>query len=304
MPSVELTRRRFSLLAASAFAAPPPPTVLVHEHVLVNFKRADYDANIVFAKLKPKLDAIAKLGCKRFQDCTPNFIGRDPKLLRRLADATGIEIWTNTGLYAARNHEYLPDYVQTETPEQLAARWITEHRNGIHGMKPRFIKIGVNRGPLGAIDKKIVKAAALCTKETGLTIASHTGNGIAAMEQIAIVTETKVPAAKFVWVHADGEKDHGFHKKAAEAGAWVEFDHIGPAKTALDWHLECVRFMDTNKLLHRTLISQDAGYYKPGEPDGGSFKDYDHLYTKFVPLLSPAQHKTLLQENPYAAFGK
>ncbi len=303
MPSADITRRHFSLLAAASFAA-PEPTVLVHEHVLVNFKRAAYDANTVFEKVKPKLDAIARLGCKRFQECTPNFIGRDPKLLRRLQDATGIEIWTNTGLYAARNHEFLPDYAHQESAEQLARRWIAEYRNGVDGMKPRFLKIGVNRGPLGPIDKKIVTAAALCTKDTGLTIASHTGNGIAAMEQIAIVNETKAPTSKFVWVHADGEKDHSFHKKAAEAGAWVEFDHIGPTKQALDWHLDCVRFMDSNKLLHRTLISQDAGYYKPGEPDGGSFKDYDHIYTKFVPLLTAQQRKTLLQENPYAAFGK
>ncbi len=303
MLSADITRRQFSLLAAAAFAA-PEPTVLVHEHVLVNFKRAAYDGDIVFNKVKPKLDAIAKLGCKRFQECTPNFIGRDPKLLRRLQDATGIEIWTNTGLYAARNHEYLPDYAHTESAEQLARRWVAEYRNGVDDMKPRFLKIGVNRGPLGPIDKKIVKAAALCTKDTGLTIASHTGNGIAAMEQIAIVNETKVPASKFVWVHADGEKDHSFHKQVAEAGAWVEFDHIGPTKQALDWHIDCVRFMDANKLLHRTLISQDAGYYKPGEPDGGAFKDYDHIYTKFVPLLTAAQRKILLQENPYAAFGK
>lgn len=303
MASTNLTRRSFALLPTAALAA-PAPTVLVHEHVLVNFKRATYDANAVFAKVKPKFDTIVKLGCKRFQECTPNFIGRDTRLLRRLQDATGIEIWTNTGLYAARNHEYLPDYAHKETAEQLGRRWVAEFRNGVDGMKPRFLKIGVNRGPLNPIDKKIVQAAALCTKETGLTIASHTGNGIAALEQIAIVEEAKVPAAKFVWVHADGEKDHSFHKKAAEAGAWVEFDHIGPTQQALDWHLACVRFMDTNKLLHRTLISQDAGYYKPGEPDGGSWKDYEHIYTKFVPLLSPAQHKTLLQENPYAAFGK
>lgn len=302
MTSANLTRREFTALAAAAFA-PPQQSILVHEHVVVNFKRAEYQSDAVFKLVKPKLDEIARLGCKRFQDCTPNFIGRDPKLLRRLQDATGIEIWTNTGLYAARNHEYLPDYAKSETPAQLAQRWIAETRSGVDGIKPRFIKIGVNRGPLVELDKKIVRAAALCSKETGFTIASHTGNGIAAVEQLATIQSESVAANKFVWVHADGEKDHEFHKKLAAAGAWVEFDHIGPAKQALDWHLECVRFMEQNKLLQRTLISQDAGYYKPGEPNGGDFKDYSHLYTKFVPLLSSAVANTLLWENPRAAFG-
>src|SRR5690348_1393136 len=160
MESIGYTRRGFLALAAGTAFGAQEPTILVHEHVLVNFARAKYDAETVFSIVKPKLDAVVKLGCKRFQDCTPDFLGREPKLLRRLADACGIEIWTNTGLYAARNHEYLPPYAKDETAEQLARRWTVEARNGVDGMKPRFIKIGVNRGPLGALDKKIVCAAA------------------------------------------------------------------------------------------------------------------------------------------------
>jgi len=297
------TRRGFLALAATPLFAAPEPSILVHEHVLVNFLRAKYDPDVVFAKVKPKMDAIVKLGCKRFLECTPNFVGRDTKLNRRLQDACGIEIWTNTGLYGARNHEYLPPYTKTESAEQIAKRWVEEARNGVDGVKPRFIKIGVNNGPLGAIDKKIVRAAALCSKETGFAIAAHTGNGIAAMEEVEIVAAAKVPLSKFVWVHADQEKDHSFHKKVGDAGAWVEFDHLGPRDASLDWHQECVQFMEKNKLLGRTLISQDAGYYRPGEPNGGNFKDYDHIYTKFVPRLTPAVAKTLLWENPRAAFG-
>lgn len=303
-----ITRRQV-LFAPLALAAAPQPSILVHEHVLVDFIGAEkitpgrYNPDTVFRLVKPKLDEIQKLGCRRLQECTPNFLGRDPKLLARLQDATGIEIWTNTGLYAARNHIYLPAYAKTESPTQLAKRWVAEHRQGIDGAKPRFIKIGVNRGPLPDLDKKIVRAAAIAARETGLTIASHTGNGIAATEQLQIVLDEKLPAAKFVWVHADGEKDHAFHRTLATAGAWVEFDHVGPAPESLRWHLECVQFMEKNKLLHRTLISQDAGYYKPGEPNGGAFKDYSHIYTKFAPQLSPATANTLLWENPRVAFG-
>ena len=92
---------------------------------------------------KPKLDEIYRLGCRRFQDATPNFLGRDTKLLRKLADATGLDIWTNTGLYAARDHKFLPAYAKSESAAQLAARWAAEFRNGVDGMKPGFIKIGV-----------------------------------------------------------------------------------------------------------------------------------------------------------------
>ncbi len=306
---MRFTRRDFTGLAGAALLQPAPPSILVHEHVLVDFIGADkiapgrYDENTVFGLVNPKLRELVQLGCRRFQECTPNFIGRAPRLLQRLSDASGLEIWTNTGLYAARNHIFLPSWAKQESAEALAKRWVAEHRNGVDGMKPRFLKIGVNRGPLHDLDKKIVRAAALCSNETGLTIASHTGNGLAAREQLDILLAAKTKPVKFVWVHADGEKDHNFHREIAKAGAWVEFDHIGPTEAALSWHLDCVQFMEKQGLLGRTLISQDAGYYKPGEPNGGAWKDYTHLYTKLVPKLTARQRDILLWENPRAAFG-
>src|SRR5690349_6185497 len=117
-----MRRREFLALVPAALQSAPLPfhTILVHEHVLVDFRGADqphpgpYDPEVVFKIAKPKLDEIYKLGCRRFQDATPNFLGRNPKLLRKLADATGLDIWTNTGLYAARDHKFLPPYVKTE----------------------------------------------------------------------------------------------------------------------------------------------------------------------------------------------
>jgi phosphotriesterase-related protein len=288
--SVILFIRRREFLSA-ALALPQStvlPTALVHEHVLVDFRsRADqlstgYDSNVVFQIVKPHLEEIKRLGCVRFQDCTPEYIGRNPSLLRKLADATGIEIWTNTGWYAARDRRYLPPEAATESAAQIAKRWVRELERGVDGVKPRFVKIGVNRAPLHELDRKIVHAAALCSRETGTTVASHTGGGgAAAIEQLDIFTGAKANAAKFVWVHADGEKDHSFHEKVAKAGAWVEFDHVSEGN--LDFHLESVRFMAARGLLGRTLISQDTGYYRPGEPNGGPFKPYSYIYTGFLP---------------------
>ncbi|MCX6632066.1 MAG: hypothetical protein NTW28_31030 [Candidatus Solibacter sp.] len=193
----------------------------MHEHVLVDFVGADqirpgrYDRDEVFRIARPKLDELRRLGCRRLLECTPNFLGRDPELLARLSDAAGIEIWSNTGLYGAANHKYVPAFARNETAAQLAKRWVTEAREA---WRPRFIKIGVNRGPLDELDRKLVRAAAIASRETGLTIASHTGDGVAAAEQLEIVTAEKVSAAKFVWVHAQNERDHQLHEKVARAG--------------------------------------------------------------------------------------
>lgn len=299
-----MRRREFLSLAGGAAFAGPMASVLVHEHVMVDFVGADriqpgrYDRDEVFRIARPKLEELRRLGCRRLLECTPDFLGRDPELLARLSDATDLEIWSNTGLYGAANHKYLPAYARSETAAQLAKRWVAETREA---WRPRFIKAGVNRGPLDDLDRKLVRAAAIASRETGLTIASHTGDGAAAVDQLEIVTAEKVSPAKFVWVHAQNERDHGLHAQVARAGAWVEFDGIGP-KTA-EFHLQCVRFLAAQGLLKRTLISQDAGWYNVGEAGGGEFRGYTYLYTDFLPRLEPAQIPALLWENPRAAFG-
>jgi phosphotriesterase-related protein len=254
--------------------------VLVHEHVLVDFIGAEqirpgrYDPEEVFRAARPKLEEIKRLGCVRLLECTPDFLGRDPALMARLARETGLEIWINTGLYGAGNHKYLPPYARSESAGQLAARWVEEARRGVDGVKPRFIKIGVNNAPLHELDRKLARAAAIASRATGLTVA--------------------------VWVHAQSEKDHAIHAEAARAGAWVEFDGIGPQSA--DWHLECVQFMAENGLLSRTLISQDAGWYHVGESGGGDYRGYAYIYTDFLPRLKPDWVRQLMAANPRAAF--
>jgi phosphotriesterase-related protein len=299
-----MRRRDFLWLAGGAACGSQMASVLVHEHVLVDFAGADqirpgrYDRDEVFRIARPKLEELRGFGCRRLLDCTPNFLGRDPALLARLSDAADLEIWSNTGLYGASNHKFVPDFARAETAAQLAKRWVAETREA---WRPRFIKIGVNRGPLDELDRKLVRAAAITSRETGLTIASHTGDGAAAIEQLEIVTAEKVSPTKFVWVHAQNERNHEVHEKIARAGAWVEFDGIGPKTTEI--HLQGVRFLAAKGLLRRTLISQDSGWYHVGEAGGGEFRGYTYLYSDFLRLLEPAQIPILLWENPRTAFG-
>ena len=233
--------------------------VLMHEHVLVDFVGAEkiapgrYDPAEVFRIALPHLQKLKSVGCNTLVDCTPAYLGRDPALLRRLAKAAGLTIITNTGLYGAANDKYVPSFAYRETAEQLAARWVAEFRNGIDHteIRPGFIKIGVDSGPLSAIDAKLVAAAALTHRQTGLAIASHTGDGEAAMAQLDLLKKHDVRPSAFIWVHAQNEKDQSLHRRAAEMGAWVEFDGIAPKSIAT--HTELVLAMREHGLLSHVL---------------------------------------------------
>ena len=286
---------------------------LMHEHVLVDFIGADqvsaarYDAEHAFASVLPHLKAVAALGCETLVECTPAYLGRDPRLLRRLSEASGVRILTNTGYYGAARDKHLPRHAFTETDEQLAGRWIREHERGIDGtgVRPALMKIGVDDAPLSPVDAKIVRAAALTQRRTGLPIASHTGTGRAALEQLDILQTAGVPAHAFIWVHAQAEKDGAFHSGVARRGAWLEFDGVSDSTIAR--HVERVRTMKDEGWLDRVLVSQDAGWYRVGEPGGGTMRPYDTLFTTFVPALKAAgltedDLTKLLSANPRRAL--
>jgi phosphotriesterase-related protein len=286
---------------------------LMHEHVLVDFigaaeaSPARYDADVVFARALPFLRQVKALGGATLVDCTPAYLGRDARLLRRLAEASGLQILSNTGYYGANQDKHLPPHAFTETPQQLAARWIRECEQGIDGtgIKPGFMKIGVDAGPLSEVDAKLVRAAAITHKATGLPIAVHTGNGVAAIEEIDILERDGVPLSSFIWVHAHNEPDGALHQKAAARGAWVEFDGISPK--SVDRHVALVLAMRAAGRLDRVLVSHDAGWYHVGEPDGGEFRAFDTLFTTFVPALkaagmTEADVRQLLVENPRRAL--
>jgi phosphotriesterase-related protein len=287
--------------------------VLMHEHVLVDFvgaasvSRARYDREAAIAKAVPHLRRLGELGCRTLVECTPAYLGRDPELLARLARESGLHIVTNTGYYGAANDKFVPAHTAAETPDQLAARWIREARDGIEntGIKPGFMKIGVDSGPLSDIDAKLVTAAARTHRETGLPIASHTGDGVAALAQLDLLARETVPLSAFIWVHAQSEKDQAIHEQAARRGAWVEFD--GVSETSVERHADLVMHMTRAGLLGRVLVSHDAGWYHVGEPDGGAYRPHDTIFTRLIPLLKgrgfPSQDVgRLLIENPRRAL--
>jgi phosphotriesterase-related protein len=296
-----------------AMAADRLGVTLMHEHVLVDFigaaqvSPARYDPDAVFAAVLPHLKQVRGLGCDTLVECTPAYLGRDPRLLKRLSEASGLQILSNTGYYGAAQDKHLPAHAFDESAAQLSARWIREYERGIEGtgIKPALMKIGVDGSPLSAVDAKLVRAAALTHRATGLPIASHTGSGAAAFEELDLLERFGVPLTAFIWVHAQSERDQAFHTRAARRGAWVEFDGISPSSVAR--HVELVRHMKAQDLLGKVLLSHDAGWYRVGESGGGQFRPYDTLFTTFVPALKAAgfgepEIQQLLVTNPRRAL--
>ena len=288
---------------------------LAHEHILCDFGGAEgaeerkADPAVVMELLKPRLLEVKERGYSAFIDATPAWIGRDVRILERLSAETGLHIITNTGWYGAAKDKFLPRAAFSENADGLAARWIEEHENGIDGtgIRPGFIKIGVDSGPLSEVDRKLVRAAARTHLATGLAIACHTGEERAALDVLETVREERASPDALIVVHADGIGSAGGRLKLARDGAWLEYDGVGGRP--IEEHVKLVLELEKNGLLDRLLLSHDAGWYAMGEEDGGKarLRPYTAIPDKLVPALlsaglSGAALEKVLVENPRKAF--
>jgi phosphotriesterase-related protein len=288
---------------------------LHHEHVLVDFIGADsvepphYNRQEALKIILPQIRKLTSYGVKTFVEVTPRYLGRDVGLLRQLSDSTGLHFITNTGYYGAMENKFIPSNVMNMSAPEIAGLWIDEARNGIDGTDifPGFIKIGVERKPLSDFHRTLARAAALTHKATGLTIMSHTGPSTGAFQQLEILKEEGVAPDAFIWTHAHNEKDSMKHVQAALMGTWVAFDAFrgGEQQTAEFVHF--ILNMKQHNCLHRLLLSHDAGWFDPAQPDGHNYAPHTALFDQLFPALkeagiTPDELNLILVKNPAEAL--
>jgi phosphotriesterase-related protein len=269
--------------------------ILPHEHLFVDLRgplAPDYavaDPEVVAQVMQPYLSAAEAAGVTAFVDCAPVGVGRNVAVLRRLADSTPIHILAPTGCY---RDGLIPAELLELSAEGLAERWVRELTEGMEGTDSRagFIKIAMSDDGPRPIEVRNLQAAALASRQTGAVIASHTIGGVVARREIDILEGEGHDLRCFIWVHAHTEPDTHIHVEAALRGAYVEFDAIG----AEHWHpqpalLEAVLSLLDAGYSEHILLSHDAGWYDPAQPDGqprpDGIRGYTALVERFIPAL-------------------
>jgi phosphotriesterase-related protein len=288
---------------------------LPHEHVLFDLAMIDsigpnrYSKDSVIDKVLPMLEELKPFKVQTIVDGSPEFMGRNPKLLAELSKKTGIKFITNTGWYAADSERHLPREIKDMSAEEIALIWIGEAQNGIGntGIKPGVINIGISGAALSENDKKLVAAACLTHLKTGLSIMSHTGPAEGAMAQLRILEKYGVDPSAFIWLHAMEEVSKGRVLTIAEKGVWVAFDGIMPDMEASVRISEMVKYMKMLRRLDHVLLSHDAVGYQADLPEGGTPRPYTELFGSFKLLMlsegiTSEELNQIMVKNPAEAF--
>ena len=194
------------------------------------------------------------------------------------------------------------------TEDELTALFIREIRDGIEGtgIKAGFIKIATGSGAMTALEEKFLRAAGRAASETGAAVASHTPVSSNASKQIAIL-QTINPAIRLIWVHAQSENNRDVQRQMASRGVFIEFDSLGSNPGQDSALITAVKDLLAAGYGDRILLSHDAGYYQPGQPNGGTQRSYTYLIDTFIPKLTAAgvddaTIRMITQTNPIRAF--
>jgi predicted metal-dependent phosphotriesterase family hydrolase len=285
--------------------------ILPHEHVMSNFgaepsSPAVYDEEALQAQVVPYLRHVRALGCGAIVDCTTDYFGRHVRLLRRLSAAAQLPVVTNTGWYGGAADRYVPRQAFSLSADEIARLWVAESREGIDGtgIRPGFIKLAVDPGPLSAIDRTLVLAGIKAHRETGLVLAVHTGNNVpAAMAQIDLLAQEGVSPRAWIWTHAHEVENPSDLIAAARAGAWISLDGLSTAPGRQDRIRGLLDVVAGAGFLSQVLLSHDGNAY----PRGGPIRPFDVLFTDFIPALERTGYRDsdirmLTRDNPGRAF--
>lgn len=305
---------------------------LMHEHLFIAFHGAEFDPEIRFDRGAFVAEAVKRLtelrevhGVRTFVDPCPIELGRDPALMREIAERAQMNVVCTTGFYFEEMG--LPIYWRARTVQEIADLYIREivHGIGDTGIKAGAIKVATGAPDITAFEHKFLEAAAIAQKATGVPIITHTQDGHAGPDQQAAFAGHGVAPHRCLIGHCCGNPDPAYHQRIVDGGTYIGFDRIGllrfmPDETRADNLATLVR----NGYKSRVMMSQDrfCGWYGKFarqvsaeeqarieilRAEGKYPPVYSYLFTDFVPMLrqrgvSDADIFSMLDENPRRFF--
>jgi phosphotriesterase-related protein len=262
--------------------------------------------------MQPKLVEAAAVGVSVMVDATAVGLGRRADIVLAVSRAARMPVLVPTGLYCEPT---MPGWAVAASQEALRDWMVGELTEGIEatGVTASWIKLCASNDGLTEQEQKALRAAARAGEATHAAVGCHLARGIDAREALDIVERSGYRAERFIWIHADLERDQRFHEELARRGAWVEFDQIGGEARDDTAHVEMIQDMLDAGLGSRLLLSMDSGWYDAG-PRGSEcrsdcIKGYTYLTETFLPKLRKAgiDEKTLravTRDNPFQAYAR
>jgi phosphotriesterase-related protein len=269
------------------------------------------DEPLAIAELK----AFAAEGGRTVVEPTCQGIGRDPRALRRVSEATGLNIVMGAGYYLGSSH---PEKVAAMTAEQIADEIVGEATQGVDGSD---VKIGLI-GEIGvssdftAREEKSLRGAAQAQVRTGLPLMVHLPGWFRLGHRVLdVVAEEGGDLRHTVLCHMNpSHDDQPYQQELAARGAFIEYDMIGMDFFYADQQVQCPSDEEAARAIvklveagytDRILLSHDVFLKMMLTRYGGN--GYAYIPRHFLPRLrrhglNEAILNQMMQHNPRSVF--
>lgn len=298
--------------------------VLVHEHLRFRDEAvaqnwpSRYDEEAEAAAAIAAVTAARRHGVATIVEPTAMFGGRDVRLMRRVAEATGMQIVPCTGIYT---YDHLPPYFGNRTEDDIAEHFVEDIEHGIQGTEIRaaFIKCAADAPGVNERVEKLHRASARASVQTGAPIMAHSCPAArTGVHQVDILLDEGVDPAKIQVAHIGDTDDLDHIAELLDRGVWIGLDRFGlnvplPHQSRLETAAELLRRGHAD----RVMVSQDycatIDWYSPPTLAGMFDQGMIHpgmsmtlVFDEVVPwlrdqgVLDDDIFRTIFEENPRA----
>jgi phosphotriesterase-related protein len=163
-------------------------------------------------------------GTQTVVDLTTFDLGRRPAALRRISEATGVDIVMGTGWYTSSTY---PDRIGVTPTNQLADELIEDITVGVDGIRPGVIgEIGTADIVIEAREERVIRAVARAQLTTGLPVFIHQQRVFSGPAVLELLREEGVAAPSVIFCHMDSLDDPDAHAAALDLGVWLSYDRL------------------------------------------------------------------------------
>jgi 5-phospho-D-xylono-1,4-lactonase len=274
-----------------------------HEHIIIDpsFTTHCYPDFLLDSIDRACIDVVDfyAAGGRTLVDSMPCGGGRNVLKLAEVSRRTGAHIICPTGLHLKKY--YAPGHWgERLNAEELAKLFIADIEQGIDSAdyngpqisrtphKAGVIKVATGKDAASAHEQKVIEAAAIAHHLTGAPILTHTEQGTAALQQVQLFQQHRVPLDHVVISHTDRLPDRAYHKEILSSGIFLEYD------SAFRWKPEdgnptsdMVVAMVSEGFASQIVLGMDAARRKYWKAYNGA-PGLTFLLLEFVPKLKQA----------------
>ncbi|MGO9343440.1 MAG: phosphotriesterase [Acidimicrobiales bacterium] len=213
---------------------------LMHEHVFVLSPEIQqnwptgWDEEQAVASAVVRLNELAAAGVSTIVDLTVVGLGRNIRLVKRVAEQVDLNIVVATGLYTYDSLPHYFDYrsaaFRPDSIDALEEFFLLDIEDGIagSGVRPGILKCATDKPGVTPGVERVLRAVAKVHRRTGIPISTHTDAAThRGLEQQQIFEQEGVDLSRVVIGHSGDTTDLEYLEALVQAGSTLGMDRFG-----------------------------------------------------------------------------